>query len=161
MLLENVASISIAFDAWTTNHKTFVTAIINWIDPNDFHHAADVLSCEIHPETISNETLIERFENICFDYNISDKVVAKVTNNNRQYESNEKIGKVTFRQLTGFDNHIQNPTHLFESIGTDYVRNALNDGPHAVLHQSYRYALMTCFQSLIFNSKKNMVRSVP
>lgn len=134
--LKNVTSISIAFDAWTTNHKTFATGIINWIDPSDFHHAADVLSCEVHPADISNGSLLERLEKICSDYKIADKVVAKVTNNHRPYEPNENIGQVSFREFNGVENHLENPTHVFESIGMNAARMALNDEQFAVLHKS-------------------------
>lgn len=134
--LKNVANVSIAFDAWTTNQKTFLTAIVNWIDPNDFHHAADVLSCEVHPGKISNELLLERLDKICSDYQIADKVVAKVTNNNRQNELNGNGSQATYRQFSGCDDHLKNPTHLFESIGTDGALEALNDEQYAIMHKS-------------------------
>lgn len=134
--LNKLSSVSIAVDAWSVDSKTFMLAIVNWIDPNNFRRVSNVIGCDVFNDQMPNESLIERLQQIYSEYGIPNKIVATVTNNNRQYAEDERTNQITYIQFEPFDHHIKNPTHLFEKIGIQEVEEALNDEQYAEIHKS-------------------------
>lgn len=135
--LKDLTSVSTAVDTWSVHRKTFMVAIVNWIDSTDFQRVSNVISCDIFNGAVSNEHFIERLQQIYNEYGISEKIVATVTNNNRQYEKCESINGMVYLPLKSLDyHHIENPTHLFELIGSKEVQRALEDEQYAEYHKS-------------------------
>lgn len=133
--LSAALSVSMAIDVWSVNKKTFLLTSVNWVDATDYRRISDVISCDVFDESISNDLLLKRFHEVCTENGIADKIVAVVTNNNRQYDRNRRTDGVTFRDLDTFDHHIKNSANLFELIGTKGFNSALNDEAYAELHK--------------------------
>lgn len=122
-----------------------MTSIVNWINASDFQRVSHLIGCEIFADSISSESLSERLLEICSEYDLTNKIIATVTNNNPQYDKDNPQSGI--RGRTGGDmvylelhhdlyNHIKNPTHLFELIGIDEAGKAMTDEQYAALHQS-------------------------
>lgn len=134
--LNEVSSVSISVDVWMVREKTFMTTIVNWIDARNFQRISDVIGCEIFADFISSVSLIERLRQISSEYDLTNKIIATVTNNNRHFEKGGENRDATYVELQGLSNHIKNPTYLFELIGINDARKALSDKQYAELHQS-------------------------
>lgn len=134
--LVGVLSVSIAVDVWSTRQRTFMSVIANWIDSTDFRRISNIISCDVFQNPITSQFLVERLQFIYSHNELTDKIVATVTNNHQQHETDNEIDDVTHLQLDELENRIQNPTHLFESIGQDDAHEALNDALYAELYRS-------------------------
>lgn len=133
--LKELPGVSTAVDAWTIGDKTFMITAVNWINSNNFQRISNVIKCDIFNETVSNEKLVECLHKTYSEYKISDKIVATVINNHRQYEQCESYRKLSFLQFNGLQNCIKNPTHVFEMIGIEEVKKALTVKQYAEYHK--------------------------
>lgn len=129
--LKSTSSISTAIDVWSVNEKTYLLVIINWVDPNHFQRISSVIACEIFTESISSDAITERIQQIYTEFEITDKIVATVTNNCPPYKNGLNV---TFLPINGLKNHIQNATYLLELISSEGVQKALNSENYANQH---------------------------
>lgn len=136
-ILNDLTSVSTTVDLWSVDHKTFMVAIVNWIESSDFQRVSSVINCDVFNGAISNERFVERLQQIYNEYEISEKIVATVTNNNRQYDKCNSMNEMVYLPFKCLDyHHITNPTHLFELIGNKEVQTALEDEQYADYHKS-------------------------
>lgn len=131
--LKNVSCVSTAIDVWTVHDRTFMSVIANWIDSKEFQRISNVIGCEVFTGSKITESLLDRLQQIYREYDLSNKIVASVTNNNQQYE---KTNNVKYLQINCLPNHIKSPTHLFELIGMNEAHKALHDERYAEMHKS-------------------------
>lgn len=135
--LKGVSSISTVVDAWWTGSKTFMSVGVNWIDTKNFQRISNIIGCIVFNESVSNNLLVERLHQTYEHYGISNKIIATVTNNHPQYDDDiEQTSKVTYWQIEGLKNQIDNPAYLFELIGRKADGEAFNDTIYAELHQA-------------------------
>ncbi|XP_055309472.1 uncharacterized protein LOC129573192 isoform X2 [Sitodiplosis mosellana] len=151
--LKAVSSVSTAIDVWTVRQKTFMSVIVNWIDSKDFQRVSNVIGCEIFNGSETTQSLFERLQKIYCEYDLSNKIVASVTNNNPQYETDAAGNEVKYLQINGLSMHIKSPTHLFELIGLEGSHKALNDEQYAAIHSS----AFTKFNALVEHAKGQSV----
>lgn len=144
--LKDVPSVSTAIDVWTVRQKTFMSVIVNWIDSKDYQRVSNVIGCEIFNGPQQADALMDRLQRLYYEYDLSGKIVASITNNNSQYELFHNGNDVEFLQIENLPNHIKSPTHLFELIGMEEAHKALHDLRYSEIHQSAFYKFGALFE---------------
>lgn len=134
--LKEVSSVSTAVDVWSVSKKMFMLVIVNWIDSTCFQRVSSVIGCDVLLDTTSSEILTKRFQEICSEFGLCNKIVATVTNNNQPNDKSDETDETAYLQLVAVPDRIKNPTYLLESIGIEEAEKALADEPYAMLHKS-------------------------
>lgn len=151
--LRDVASVSTAIDVWTVRQKTFMSVVVNWIDSKDFQRVSNVIGCEVFNDTKVTQSVFDRLHQIYCEYDLSNKIVASVTNNNEQYKACDDSNDVEYLQINGLPMHIKCATHLFEVIGLRESQVALNNEQYEKMHRS----AFTKYGALCEHAKSSIV----